>query len=308
MLYFDLLPRVREGDGESGGEIDVHSLQLSLQEAIKPESESEDVTMTDQAPVGGQSQGQLSADTPDLEVTSVRTLRSASKWQEQHVKNRIPKIKDHEVRAGSVEDILASAGLPLQIYQNKLEDAQNKLATSKEDFKKTKAQLIGKKRDLAACRRKLKESKNIGSRMKNANSELRDDLTAFQEELSKCKDDLFNLQKVTQIPDSTITKRFESIGQQIVHWIDAEAAAFEKAHPEAEPDHFFSVGEDKYAMNILRLHPGAGEHLARYLIHRFLQKNVFGNKVYFFGLSGETAELLRKAELKMAELDPPRGI
>lgn len=308
MLFFDLLPRVREGDGESGGEIDVHSLQLSLQKATKPENESEDVTMADQAPIGGQSQGQPSDDTPELEITSVRTLRSASKKQEKHGKNREPELKVHEAKASSAEENLASAGLPLQIYQSKLEDAQKKLATSKELFKKTKAQLIGKKKDLAACRRKLKETKDIGRRMKKANSELRYDLTASQDELSKCKDDLFSLQKVAQTPDSTITKRFESISQQIVHWIDTEVMAFEKAHPEAEPDHVFSVGEEKHATNFLRTHPGAGEHLARYLIHRLLQENVFGNRVYFFGLSGETAQLLRKAELMMAGLDPPRGM
>ncbi len=174
-------------------------------------------------------------------------------------------------------------------------------------MKKTKFQLRNKNKALADCKRKLKATKGISLGLKANNKDLQAFLTVSREELSKCKDDLFSLQRVTQIPDSTIFKRFESIGQQSVHWIDAETAAFETAHPEAELEDVFSVGRDKKATKFLRLYPDAGEHLARYLIHRFLQKNVFGKRIYLFGLPEETANLLQVAELRMAELDPPRG-
>ena len=137
---------------------------------------------------------------------------------------------------------------------------------------------------------------------------MRDDLTATKEELSQCKDDVFRLQTASQVPDSEISKRFESLGQQIIHWIDAKVADFDTARPEAEPDRVFLVGEDKQARTFLRLHPGAGEHLARYLIHRFLDKNVFGKKLYFFGLSDEKLQFMKDTELEMARFDPPRGM
>ncbi|KAF6237825.1 hypothetical protein HO173_004026 [Letharia columbiana] len=293
---------MRERDGESGGENEV----FSLQKAIMPENESEDVIMTDQAPIEGKGQSQQSDDTPDLQITSVRALRSASKRQKKTVENGKLKGEGYEAKAGSVEEYLANAALQLQSCQSNLEDAEKKLAASKEALKNTKAQLQSKKKDLAACKRKLKTSKHVGRDLKANNRDLQDCFTASQVELCKCKDDLFRMQTVTQIPDSAIVKRFECLSQQIVHWIDTQVAIFEKARPEANPDQIFLVGEDKYATTFLRLHPGAGEHLARYLIHRSLQDNVFGQKVYFWGLPEETAQLLWKAEQKMAEVEPPR--
>ena len=46
-----------------------------------------------------------------------------------------------------------------------------------------------------------------------------------------------------------------------------EAAAFEKAHREDGPEHIFSIGDDQ-AKIFTRHYPGAGEHLAAYMIHR----------------------------------------
>lgn len=307
MLSFNLV--------EVGGEYEVHSLQSSSQKAHMHGNESDDVIVTDPALIEERSQIQLSDESPDVQITSSRSLRSARKRQEETNKNKRPEIKDQEAAADSLEEKLANAEVNLQKYQCELEDAQNKLAACKEASKKTKAHLASKKgtcktlrKKLTTCRRQLKESKDVGRDLKASNSHLQDSLTASEEDLRKCKDDVFSLQRMAQTPDSTISKRFELICQQIVHWIDAEVAAFENAHPEAEPDHMFSVGEDKDSTRFLRHHPGAGEHLARYLIHRFLRNNVFGNKVYFFGLSEETVQLLQNAELKMAELDPPRGI
>ena len=284
------------------GETEMDSLQPSPQRATLSGDESMDHVKTGHAPVVRQSRGKPSDDTGEVELVAVRVLRSASKRQDKTVET----LK--EARADSIEERLVTAEVGLRTHQNELKNTKQKLAASRKDLKDKKNQLWRKKRDLAACKRELQESKGVIRNIRQAKSKLQKTLQASEEKLSQCKDDLFSLQGVAQIPESTISKRFESLGQQIVHWIDAEVARFDKAHPDAKPDHLFTVGGHAHSALFLQGHPGAGEHLARHLVHQFLQSDVFGKGVYLFGLPEETARLLQEAELKMAELDPPRGI
>lgn len=321
MLSSAHLPAVHQQGGQSEGENEAQSLEASPQKVTMGTNELEDegkfevrlqqwsakpqdAIMTDQGLVEEQSQDQASDETPDVEITSSRTLRSTTKRQEKTVKSRNPRIKGHEAKAESVEELLADT----ELLRSQMQDAKEELAGMKKDFKDKKAQLTANKKLLAACRRELNESKGVGRGIRKVNSDLRNELTASGKELSKCKDELFRLQRVAQIPDSTILRSFETVSQQIVHWIDAEIAAAEKGHPEAGPDHVFSVGEDINATEFLRCHPGAGEQLARYLIHHFLHDNVFGRNAYFFGLPEETGRLLWKTELQMAETEPRKGM
>ena len=269
----------------TGGGTEIHTQESSNHKINTPVNESEDLVMTDRAPTEEQIQEQPSHDTSDPQIVVKVVIP----------RNRRPKINDHEANAGSAEE-------------SKSEGFKNKLATSKRDLKIVKGQLQKKRKDLIARNKQLKESKAMVSGLKANNRKLQDSLSIFKRDKYKCVDELYSLHKKAQTPDSTISAQFESLSQQIVHWIEAEVAAFEKAHPEAKPDHVFSVGEDKDAVTFLELHPGAGEHLARYLIHHFLQDNVFGDKVYFFGLPEEIAQLLERAELDLAGLDPPRGM
>ena len=73
---------------------------------------------------------------------------------------------------------------------------------------------------------------------------------------------------MVQTSDTNIAKDFDSICQQIVNWVEGEAAAFEKAHPEDGPEHIFSVGDDDQARAFTRRYPEASEHLAAYMIYR----------------------------------------
>ena len=282
-------------ESKTTGENEVDSLQTSPHIITISEDESMDHVMTGYAPVVRQSQGQP---TGKVKAVAVRITRSASKRQDKTVET----LK--EARADSIEERLVNAK---QNYQTELKNIRTKLAVSKKELKTKKSQLWGKKKDLATCKREHKKSKGVIRDTKAANSELQKSLQASKEQLSQCKDDLFSLQGVAQIPDSTISKRFESICQQIVYWIETEVATFEKAHPEAEPDHKFSGGKHKPSTNFLQQHPGADEYLARYHIHRLLVLHVFKESVYFFGLPEETAQLLGEAELKLAEFNPPRG-
>ena len=272
---------------ETRGEEEVHSEQSSSQEAVVPEDKSEDIIMIDQPSIDKHNRGESSDTTGEVQLTSPRITRSASKRQRK-----------------TVEDV----AVVLPSFKSGLQDTKNELAASKNDLKEAKAQLSGKKKDLAACRRDLQESKSLSRYLKKTNDDLQKTLKAYQEELSKCKDDLFSLQGVAQTPDSVITQRFESISQQIVNWIDTEIANYARANPGIDPDHVFSGSEQKRVTDFLQRHPGTGEHVARYVIHRLLQYHVFGNTRYFVGLPQETARLLQEAESGFAKLDPPRGM
>ena len=318
-------------DIETGEGYEVPSPLSSFQKAITPTTRSEDVSMTDQAPTEAYVQGRHSDSTIDIQVISedefnqpegtppdirlVRKLRLANKRQGRNVKKQKILIKGLEEDAEDLEDALANARLQLESCQSKLKGALTKLAASEHALQGTKAQLSEQRvtyrptaEDLAAAsHREMRELKGVVRNLKASNGDLHGKLAASRGELSRCKDDLFSLQAVPQTPDSTVSQEFESIGQRVIHWIDAEVAAFEKTHPEGGLDHIFCVGQNKNVSTFLRLNVGADEHLARYLIHRFLQDNLFGKKMYLLGLKDETAHMLRKAESTMASLDPPRG-
>ena len=254
------------------------------------------------AACGMETQGRLSDDMRELQPTSGRVTRLASKRQKKTVEYWT------EATIDGVKEDMMDVVAGLHSLKSELKDTKERLAASEEFLEETKAQLKEHKENLATCRRLLQDSRRFNRQIRKTNSQLEKTLGASQEELSKCKDDLFSLQGVTQTPDSTISKQFESVSQQILHWIDAEVSKFDKAHPDAKSEYIFSVGGDRYSKEFLQSYPKAGEHLVRYLVHHFLQKEVFGKEVFLFGLPEETAQLMREAELKMAELDPPRGI
>lgn len=334
MLYFSLLSKVCEKDMEVGGEYEVYTSQSSsqtvsmdlevskikgefevqseqspAQEAIMPANESEDVTMTDPVLIGEQSHRQLFDEEDEVQFVGVRlNLRSANKRQEKTIKKGKASIKDNETTADIPEDGLTNIDVRLQSGQSQLEDTKKQLVAFKADLKESRAQLKIKKKELAACRGELKASKKFGRETKVKNRDLQESLTTSEKDFSECRDALFSLQTVTQVPDSTISELFESLSQQILQWIEATVVAFEKANPEAQADQILSVGGDKQARTFFRRYPDVGEHFARHLIHLFLQNNLFSKQVYFLGLPDEIAQLLRKAELKMAELDPPRSM
>lgn len=196
----------------------------------------------------------------------------------------------------------------LEICKRELDNAQKQVAASAQSSDGEDVQTIRKQ--LADSQWELKASQKKVHRLLNSDKSLGETqmkLAALQSELSACKDDLFRLQPAAQVPDSDISKGFESLNQQIVNCIDAEVLAFEKVYPEAEPEDLFLHGSHNEAASFLQLHPAAGEDLARFLIHRFLRHHVFGESVYLLGLPEEMQRLLRSAEHTMAKMGPSSG-
>ena len=198
---------------------------------------------------------------------------------------------------------LQEGTIPLRHSPRQLSTRNTRTSHVQDDLQK-----VGQfKRELASVRRELKVSKDDLRREQNTNKELQKKLAASQDDLTKCKDELFRLQPIAQIPDSRVVKEFEDLCQQVVNWIEIQVAMFEKAHPENGQEYIFSLGEENKATQFMGQHPRGGEHLAVHMIHRWLQDNLFGRKLSCVGLPAEAIQLLERAEQSMARLDPPRG-
>lgn len=310
---------MQEQDSEAGGGYDVLSSQPPAHKEDMPTADSEDAVMSGQASTEVQSQGQALDDLGELQLITkdeferprdrklVKRLRAASKRLEETVQKQKTKIESLKIKIDDLEDQLKDADRYHQSYDHELKDKQAQLAITKQALQASKARWRRQNGTVQGLRTDLKESKDIVRNVEAFNSDLEDKFAASQEELSRCKDDLFSLQPMAQVADSSIVRELEIVGQEVVHWIEAEVAAFMTANPQAEPEHIFSVGKDKNAAIILQHHPAAGEHLARYLVHRFFQANLFGKKFYLLGLTEETAQSLQKVEDTMGKIDPPRG-
>lgn len=300
---------------ETGGEYDMLSVQPPPQKEDMPKTESEDVVMSDQNIAEVQSQNQALNGVVDMQIISkdefhnprdselAKDLRTgASKSLGETSVEKKPDNESLKVQVVVPDDQLGHTDRGRELKQ-----AQAQLETTKQALQKGKAQWKRQNEMVKKLRADLKESKDKVRDMGAINSDLQDKLDTSQEELTRCRDDVFSLQPMLQVADSTIVEELEIVGQEVVHWIETEVTSYEKAHPGAEEEHIFSVGDNRDAAIFLAHHPGAGEHLARYLVYRFLQANLFGRRYNLLGLRGKTARLLQEAEHSMANFDPPRG-
>ena len=73
------------------------------------------------------------------------------------------------------------------------------------------------------------------SSLRKENTTVRGRVAMLEKELQACKDDLFRLQPVSQVPDSTIVQRLEYLNVQICDWIASEASRsmdeWQREHP-----------------------------------------------------------------------------
>ena len=139
------------------------------------------------------------------------------------------------------------------------------------------------------------ESQNAGLRMKVQN----------------CKDDLFKLQPVSQVPDSVISQQYEALSSAISDWVDDEVARFSDAWQQRngeEPPEIFHHGEIDHIKDILALYPDSGgEYVLRCVISYALHCELFSHTIFLFGLPVAESEGLRYTARSMKSLEPPRG-
>ncbi len=142
-------------------------------------------------------------------------------------------------------------------------------------------------------------------------------LQAKEEELQKCKDELFDLQPPSQISDVQIGNEWERLCGNITRWIDDQAGGMGSLYSELkrlrQMDEFTDTvalywGDDRQELaHHANRYPYITDVLIRYNIHCLLEKRIFDESVYMFGLRHRSAELLTMIEKQMNALDPPRG-
>ena len=309
----------------------------SPSDQIVSKTEARDIIMTDEADAHERRQRTPSCSS-DVQFISKEDFsrpnqkimsksRKENKRTSKRTKKQMSRIAEPAIQADLDGDSLIDARAESRVCRKDLQDSRNKLQEATDQLRPAQQNLRTRKnqlshaqddfqkvrqvqQELASVRRELEASQDDLRRTQNTYEELqkaRKKLAASQDELTACKDELFRLQPIAQIPDSRVAKELENLCQQIVNWIEAEVVIFEKAHPENGPEHIFSIGEDKEAARFMNQHPRGGEHLAAYLIHRWLQDHLFGQKLSCLGLPAEAVQLVETAEQSMARLDPPRG-
>ena len=320
---------------------EVNQSQKSLafpSDQLVAKTEAKDIIMTDEADAQEWMQRRLSTASDDVQSISeeeyihskqnpMSERRNENKRTSKRSKKQKSRIAKLTSQASLNGDSLIDARAEPQVCRKDSKDPKkklqegtvqfepsqreprtrkNQLSHAQEDFQKVR-QL---RQELASVRRELEASQDDLRCTQNTCRELqkvRKKLAVSQAELTACKDEVFRLQPIAQIPDSRVAKEFETLCQQIVNWIEAEVVLFEKARPETGPEHIFSIGEHKEAAQFMEQHPRSGEHLATYMIHRWLQEHIFGQKLSCLGLPVEAVQLLETAEQSMERLDPPRG-
>ena len=149
------------------------------------------------------------------------------------------------------------------------------------------------------------------SALRASKSALLGRIAVLQSELQACKDDLFRMQPTSQVPDSMIAQRFQSLDAQICDWIGTEISRFldkwQPKHSGDQPKLFDHCG-DPTTKGFLACYPDTGgEHMVRSIIHYYFQKQLLGDKILLFGLDDIPVGWLKWIEQSMSKLQPQRG-
>ncbi len=130
-------------------------------------------------------------------------------------------------------------------------------------------------------------------------------IARLQGELSACRDDLFRLQPMEEIPDNEIVKEYDNLTHRILNWVDHEIALLED---QAKGQELFSDGGYPKLANMLKEFPSAGEHLVGALIHQKLQQLLLGKNMFLFAMDPVEVDMLKGIQASMANLEPKRGM
>ena len=149
------------------------------------------------------------------------------------------------------------------------------------------------------------------SALREADSVSQDRIAALDRELQACKDDLFRVQPMSQVPDSTIAQSFASLDDRICDWTETQISRFmdkwQDKHHGDQPK-LFGHGADPTTKRFLARYPDTGgEYMVRSIIHCYLQKYLFGHKLLLFGLGDNLVGWLKSVEQSMSRLQPQRG-
>ena len=240
------------------------------------------------------------ADTKKWNAKLEETLQKRSEDSRKAQERYSSLLRKYNAQMGDVEKLALA---------KKTSDDLRKTAESsiEANFRSHQQEMILLKGELRSQTAGLDEMEMLKAAAEHKAEQLRSELDATRGQLQLCKDDLFRLQPMAQVPDTEIIKAFESVCQDVISWIDVEISAFEKLYPSAEPSEIFSGGALPEAIHLLEQYPTLGEYLVRYVVHSSLHETMFSRSVYLLGLPEETKQCLQAAEDRMATFKQSRG-
>ena len=169
-------------------------------------------------------------------------------------------------------------------------------------------QMKGERDQLMAS--KAEDTKEL-SVLREAKSVSQNRIAVLDRELQACKDDLFRLQPIDQVPDSIIAQRFESLNDQICDWIETQISRsmddWQAEHRGDQPKLFDHHGDTTTKRFLAHYPDTGGEYMVRSMIHFYFQKHLLGDKILLFGLDDNFVGLLEFMEQSMSRLQPQRG-
>ena len=133
------------------------------------------------------------------------------------------------------------------------------------------------------------------------------------DELADCRDELFTLHPRDAITDTQVGEDWDRLCQQIAQWVDDEMEI--KDDPSNQlgllPNNSLVRGywgEDRQRLIERYSMKDDFDWLLRYNIHCLLEKDIFSESIYLFGLPESDARVLARVEKALGKLEPRRGM
>ncbi|KAL8847995.1 MAG: hypothetical protein Q9221_006957 [Calogaya cf. arnoldii] len=240
----------------------------------------------------------------DMELLSDRLSPTSSRVQQQP----LPKPADTsrgvarppgELAENSPADSRKLDNLESELQQKKTE--LSRAESNYNDLLQIHQTTIKENHNLKALKTQLEQDLGVTRQKKSS----------VEHELQACKDDLFKLQPIAQIPDSDIAQSYDDLNEHISSWMEGVIARFESKHRERHHGplpNLFHHGDVTAAADFLADFPMfGGEYLVRCYLQMLLQRMVFADSILLHGLDEPQTALFRSIENSMATSKPPRG-
>lgn len=264
-------------------------------------------------------------------LSSNRTLRSAAQLcaqQEEYAQEK-PKTSDRDMNTTNERDIPRVA----VVIDSNRRMPQSGAAVRHDDTDKRRLdQVRGLERALnnrnmriqeyqreqTELRHRLQQLEGKHEHSESRKAEAEDALQkmlqkaeVLQIQLQECKDDLFRLQPLNEISDSTILGQYNQMNQQTASWVDELFSRMDDENASrgasASIMHPFLKVEDAGVQDLLSSSPNAAEYWLRHAMNCFLQREVFVEGIYLSCLPESYTRFIRNTERNMMTLEPKRG-
>ena len=271
---------------------------------IKHEAENEDAPQT--------ALQSLHDDPPSIQTV---IPDHAQRDRFMHDRTRITKLKQSESAVEQLEKEKVDLEQDLHDLQQALDKTQSKNVKQAVEIDRLTAELKSLDESSSCTIRVLQVTE---ADLNASVQEIRNKYFNTAAELTECKNALFELQPLNQVPDTHISGQWTRLCSNVVQWIDDEAG--ELPDLQSSLDAFF--GSDRINKRVYNAvkeywdngetrlnnhYPNILEDLIRYNIHCFLERQVFDRNRTMVGLESAAVDFVDDVGRKMSKMETPKG-